>query len=114
MPQPVVITAFDQLAAADGQPVTVVGTYHPHDPVPQLRRDPPFYLSAVLLDGDSKPRLFLQQPRPDGEQQLLSGKRVRVSGTFHRTQPRAPSDPPHSATFSGAWLYDITRIDPVP
>ena len=112
--QPVVITAFDQLAAADGQPVTVVGTYRLHDPVPQLRREPPFYLSAVVLDGDAKPRLFLQLPRPAGEQERLSGKRVRAAGVFHRTQPRSPGDPPHAATFSGSWIYDITRLEPEP
>lgn len=111
---PVAITAFEQLAAADGKPVTVVGTYRLHDPVPQLRRDPPFHLSAIVLDGDLRPRLFLQQPRPDGEQQQLADKRVRVTGVFHRTQPRPPGDPPYSATFSGSWIYDITLLEPVP
>ena len=112
--QPVAITAFEQLASSDGKPVTVVGTYRLHDPVPQLKRDPPFYLSAIVLDGDPRPRLFLQQPRPDGEQQKLADKRVQVIGVFHRTQPRPPGDPPYSATFSGSWLYDITQLEPVP
>jgi hypothetical protein len=110
---PVAITTFEQLASADGTSVTVVGTYRLHDPVPHLKRDPPFYLSAIVLDGDPKPRLFLQQPRPAGEQQQLADKRVQVTGVFHRTQPRAPTDPPYSATFSGSWLFDITRLEPV-
>src|ERR1043165_4227660 len=92
------IPTFEQLADADGKSVTVVGTYRLHDPVPQLKRDPPFYLSAIVLDGDPRPRLFLQQPRPEGEQPRLADKRVRVTGVFHRTQPRPPGDPPHSAT----------------
>jgi len=107
MTQPPAITTFDQLADADGKSVTVVGTYRLHDPVPQLRRDPPFHLSAIVLDGDPRPRLFLQHPRPDGEQQQLADKRVQVTGVFHRTQPRPPGDPPHSATFSGSWIYDV-------
>lgn len=110
---PVEITAFEQLAAADGTTVTVVGTYRLHDPTPQLRRDPPFTLSAIVLDGDPRPRLFLQLPRPAGEQPRLADQRVRVTGVFHRAQPRPPGDPPHSATFSGAWIYDVTSIEPV-
>lgn len=103
----VAITTFEQLAASDGKTVTVVGTYRLHDPVPQLKRDPPFYLSAIVLDGDPRPHLFLQQPRPDGEQQQLADKRVQVTGVFHRTQPRPPGDPPYSATFSGSWIHDV-------
>jgi hypothetical protein len=108
----IVITEFDQLAAADGKEVTVVGTYRLHDPVPHLRREPPFYLSAITFEGEIKPRLFLQLPRPAGEQEKLDGTVVRVVGTFHRTQPRPPGDPPHSATFGGSWLYDIKALEP--
>lgn len=106
------ITAFDQLAAADGKEVTVIGTYRLHDPVPHLKRDPPFYLSAITFEGETKPHLFLQMPRPAGEQEQLNGTRVRVVATFHRKQPRLPSDPPYSATFSGSWLYDIKTLEP--
>lgn len=113
-PEAVMITAFAQLPASDGEKVTVAGTYYLYDPVPHLKRNPPFYLSAILFEGETRPRLFLQQPRPADEQAQMNGRAVRVTGIFHRTQPRHPNDPPHSATFSGSWLYDITALEPIP
>lgn len=105
------IVSFEELQDADGKEVTVAGTYHLHDPVPQLRRDPPFYLSAILFAGEARPRLFLEQPRPPGEQEQMKGKHVRVTGIFHIEQPKHPNDPPHAASFAGSWLYSISSIE---
>jgi len=115
--QPVtVVTTHDQIAALDGQTVTVHGTYtqvearrrHPRDTRPP---DLQGHVALVLDDGR---KVFLEpiwSPdalRPDDERARLTGQPVAVTGTLHATMPE-PEVP--VATLTAACLTPVTAVE---
>jgi hypothetical protein len=108
-----VITHYKDLIPLDQQEVTISGIYIQYDPVPHVKRDTIDYLSGILLEGDTVPRVFLEKPRPLYELKNFNGKKVVVSGRYFKTMPLAKGDPPYTARYQGGWIHEINKIEPI-
>jgi hypothetical protein len=106
-----VIQKHIELISLDGQKVTILGTYIKYNPVPNIRRDNIEYLSGILFDDDTIPGIFLEMPRPDNEQDEYNGKKVIVSGVFHKIMPVLEADSQVVSRYSGSWIYKISRFE---
>lgn len=106
-----VIVRLSDLPDMDGQVVMVKGNYVKYDPLPEFKHDDKPILAGILLEGDQRPRLFLEQPRPGNELNELNGKNVIVKGNFHVIQPVGEGAEEHAARLAGSWLYDISVLD---
>lgn len=108
-------TAIATCDAHDGQDVTVVGVYglFPDQPGIDYTGVP----RAVRITVDDGVGPFLapywhkDAIRPADEVGRFQGKRVRVTGRYHRVQPRNPDDPPHASAMGGPCVHPIESIE---
>jgi hypothetical protein len=104
----------------DGKRVSVVGVYRalPHPKGAVRGETEPVIARVELAGGKDGPYLepFWRPAarRDDAELRRLDGKRVRVTGVYHRVQPRNPSDPPYAEAMGGSCIADIEEIAPAP
>ena len=103
---PSVITHADQLPGEDGVPVRIKGIYIKFDPLPHLKSSAPAWRAGILLEGEAKPQLFIELPRPEGEMEKKDGKLVTISGVFYTQQPLSPGPPEFASRMSGKWIYE--------
>ncbi len=104
------INSFVELKGVDNKPVIIKGKYITYNPMPNLKFENPLILSGILLEGDSVPRIFLEQPRTQEEQNIYNDKSILIKGVFHLTQPTKEGDPSYSVKLTGSWIYDIEYI----
>lgn len=98
----------------DGRRVSIVGVYRalPH-PKGAARGDATPVLARVDLDAAGpylEPFWSARAARDAAELRRLDGKRVRVSGVFHKTQPRNPDDPPQAEAMGGPCLSSVQGL----
>jgi len=111
MSQEKIITKYDTLLKFEGKEVNVCGTYVKYNHLPHLTRSDIEYLSGLLLDGDSVPKLFIEGPRSVEEQDNLNGKKVQLSGIFYTVQPLEEGENPlYTARIKGSWIYNVSAI----
>ena len=111
-----VVTAHDQIAALDGQTVTVHGTYTPVEVRRRHPRDtrPPDLQGHVALVLEDGRKVFLEPVwspdalRPDPERAQLTGVAVAVTGTLHATMPE-PEVP--VASLTAACLSPVATVE---
>ena len=61
-----------------------------------------------------EPYWHKQAVRPEVEVSRYLGKKVRVTGRYHRVQPKNPDDPPHASAMGGPCIYPVESIEPAP
>jgi hypothetical protein len=105
-----VITVYNKLLPFDGKQVIISGVYIKHNPVPKIKRDNIEFLSGILMEGDTIPKLFLELPRPEHEQDNFNGMKVVVAGTYYSSMPQASEDQAYMAKYRGGWIYQISEI----
>lgn len=107
--------SLSECGARDGQRVSVVGVYTPFSPMPNRKRDDDSPLPVrIMLEGGEGPLLAPywhgDAVRPADEVARYTGKKVRVTGTFHKVSPPPPE--PNAATLGGPCLHPIEKIEP--
>jgi hypothetical protein len=103
--------------AHDGEQVEVVGTYKVWDPLPvRGPQQPPAQQVVVMFGSEEGPYLGAwghgDHRRPLEEIERLADRSVRVVGTFLRTMPPHPTDPPTAASVSGPCIHPVESIAP--
>lgn len=100
--------------AKDGARVVVVGTYRLYPD--QTGVDYSAAPRAVRLElGDGlgpflDPFWSSRALRPASEIEQFLGKRVRVTGVYHKTMPKNPDDPPQASAMGGPCL-EVERVE---
>lgn len=103
--------------ANDGKRVEVIGVYTVWDPLPSRKIDHPPARQVLLMLGEEEgpylePYWHDRHERPLDEIARLKGKKVRVTGKYHRTMPPHPTDPPEAAALGGACLHPVEAVTP--
>jgi hypothetical protein len=107
--------SLSECGAREGQRVTVVGVYTPFSPMPNRKRDDDSPLPVRITLGDGaglllEPYWHRDAVRPADEMARHAGKKVRVTGTFHKESPKPPE--PDVATLGGPCLHPVEKIEP--
>lgn len=100
--------------AHDGKHVAVVGTYRLFpDQAGVDYTGVPRAVRLALDDGIGpflEPYWHKQAVRPEAEVATYLGKKVRVTGRYHRVQPRNPDDPPQASAMGGPCVHPVDAI----
>jgi hypothetical protein len=120
MNQPNLITC-DTLAECnqhDGDRIRVVGIYTLYDPYPKNRKFEAKPLVQIELSNQEKgpflePFWHLDAERPADEIAQFNGRKVCVTGTYYKTQPVNPKDPPQAVSFGGSCIHPVETIEVV-
>ncbi len=104
--------------AHDDKRIEVVGTYVVWDPLPfRAPSQPPAQQVVIMFGSEEGPYLGAWghdgHLRPLEEIARLADHRVRVIGTFHRTMPPHPTDPPMAASVSGPCIHPVESVIPI-
>jgi hypothetical protein len=91
--------------ARDGERITVTGVYRHYPDMPGIDYSASPRAVRLTLDDGLGPFLdpFWSQRAIRSEAEIARhlGKRVRVTGRYHRTMPRNPDDPPQASAMGG-------------
>ena len=110
-----VCTTMAECTAHDGERVQVVGTYTVWDPMPDRPENLP-QPQQVMIKFASEDGPFLgawgyaDHFRSLAEIERFRGTPVRVTGTFLRSMPPHPTDPPEAASMAGPCLHPVESI----
>jgi hypothetical protein len=100
-------------SAHDGQQVHVVGVYTLHNVMPSRKLDAATAPVRIELSDGMGPYLaaywHADAVRSPQEKASHVGKRVRVTGTFHRTMPPAPD--PRMSQLGGPCIHPVVAIE---
>ena len=114
--KPTLCTTVAACDAHDGTSVTVIGTYQRFPDQPGVDYSGvPRGARLALEDGPGpmlEPYWHKASVRSDAEVARFAGKKVRVTGRYHRVQPRNPDDPPYASAMGGSCLYPVEAIEP--
>jgi hypothetical protein len=111
-------TSFAECVAHDGQRVHVIGVYTEfHVLPPKARGGEPGPIRIMF--GDEKgpflePYWHAGALRPPDERARYLGKRVQVTGTFHKIQPTDPANPPEAAALGDPCIHPVEAVAPAP
>jgi hypothetical protein len=113
LPTCITVAACD---AHDGKRVIVVGIYQHFPDQPGVEdTGVPRAVRIVLGDGAGpllEPYWHKEAVRPEAEVKQYLGRKVRVTGVYHREQPRNPDDPPYASAVGGSCLHPVEAIEP--
>jgi hypothetical protein len=101
------ITRYEDLIATEGDTVHIKGTFNKYNIMPQFGPTNAYFISGILLEGDTIPRLFLHKKVEAQQMDSLDGQVVILTGVFSKEQRLEPGDPPHASRMTGSWLYDV-------
>lgn len=115
MNAPPICTTLADCDARDGDRIAVIGVYR-HDPdLPGFDYSAAPRAVRIELDDGLGPFLepFWSQRaiRPRAEIAQHLGKRVRVTGLYHKDMPRNPDDPPYASAMGGPCI-EVEAIEP--
>ncbi len=112
--QPNTCTTLADCDAKDGARVAVVGVYRFYpDPPGVDTSGAPRAVRLQLTDGVGPfldPFWSARAIRPVPEVEQFLGKRVRVTGIYHKDMPINPDDPPQASRMGGPCL-EVERIE---
>ena len=114
LPTCITVAACD---AHDGNRVVVVGIYRQFPDHPGVDyTGVPRAVRLELEDGNGpilEPYWHKEAVRSDAEVKRYLGKKVRVTGKYHREQPRNPDDPPYASAMGGSCIHPVEVIESV-
>jgi len=100
--------------AKDGARITIVGIYRYYPDLPGIDySQAPRAVRIVLGDGIGPfldPFWSNRAIRPQSEIDQYLGKRVRVTGRYHKDMPHNPDDPDFASAMGGPCI-DVETID---
>jgi hypothetical protein len=102
--------------ARDGARVTVIGVYRYEAMGPRFEPDVPHAVRVELDDGVGPfldPYWSKRAVRAPAEIERYLGKRVAVTGRYHKDMPRNPDDPPYASAMGGPCV-EVESIEPAP
>lgn len=113
-----VCTTLAECAAHDGQRVTVTGVYSLYQYMAPTQLPDDEVPVRIVLAGEPGPVTgptlgvfwMASTKRPLAEITRLKGKKVRVTGTFLRDQPRNPEHPDMS-TVGGPCIHPVDSVE---
>jgi hypothetical protein len=114
---PPMCTTTAECNARDGTTIAVVGVYRLYPDVPGI--DYSASPRAVRIELEDGPGPFLEPfwskgaIRPQWEIQQYLGRRVEVTGRYHKEMPRNPDDPPRASAMGGPCI-EVERIAGAP
>lgn len=104
--------------ANDGKRIVVVGIYRLFPDQPGVDYTGVPRAARIALEGGEGPLLepywHKRAVRPDAEVGAYLGKKVRVTGRYHREQPRNPDDPAYASAMGGSCIHPVEAIEPAP
>ena len=111
---PPICTTLAGCNARDGARITVVGVYRYHPDLPGIDySQAPRAVRLVLDDGIGPfldPFWSDRAVRPQSEIDACLGKRVRVTGRYHKDMPQNPDDPDFASAMGGPCI-EVETVD---
>jgi len=102
---PPICTTLADCNARDGVRIAVVGVYRHYPDLPGFDYSEAPRAVRIELDDGLGPFLdpfwSKRALRPQSEIDQHLGRRVRVTGLYHKNMPRNPDDPPYASAMGG-------------